>query len=82
MEGTNSQHTTVLQRHLASLKLVSRLLGHELHTQGGAKSITMSRDEVQEIQTAIDIFIEEMGRRTGGIGVGLGVETHIVPTRN
>lgn len=82
MEGQGNQYTNLLQRHLASLKLVSRLLGHELHTQGGAKSVTLSREEVREIQTAIDIFIEEVGRRAGQSGMHLGVETHIVPTRN
>lgn len=52
-----------LQRSLASLKLVSRLLSHELHAQSSGKSVTLSRDEVIEIQTVIDLFIEEASRR-------------------
>lgn len=53
-----------LQRSLASLKLVSRLLSHELHAQSSSKTVTLSRDEVLEIQTVIDLFIEEAARRT------------------
>ncbi len=83
-----------LYRQLAHLKVVSRLLGHELHSQGGSKSITLSREQVAEIQTTLDLFIEEASRRQGapsygggGLGRDGGVlptagETHIVPTRN
>jgi hypothetical protein len=52
-----------LQRSLASLKLVSRLLSHELHAQSSSKTVSLSRDEVVEIQTVIDLFIEEAARR-------------------
>lgn len=75
----------VLQRQLANLKLISRLLGHELHTQSGSKAIALSRDEVQEIQTTIDLFIEEVSRWQGGASSlgGLGApETRMVGTRN
>lgn len=47
------------QRHIATLKVVSRLLGHELKSQASGKAISMSRDEVTEIQTTIDLFIEQ-----------------------
>ena len=53
-------------RQLATLKIVSRLLSHELHAQSSSKSITLSKDEVNEIQTTIDLFIEQVGR-TGAI---------------
>jgi len=52
-----------MQRSLASLKLVSRLLSHELHAQSSSKTLTLSRDEVLEIQTVIDLFIEDASRR-------------------
>ena len=84
----NSKYSNSLSRHLATLKLVSRLLGHELHSQGGAKSITLSREEVMEMQTSIDIFIEEVSRRGGGQGssqsasLATPVETELVPARN
>ena len=84
----DSKHNP-LYRQLAHLKVVSRLLGHELHAQGASKSITLSRDQVIEIQTTIDLFIEDVGRRTGTAGhsreatsLPTAGETHIVPTRN
>lgn len=81
-------HTTprslgALARHLSNLKLISRLLGHELHTQGGSKTITLSRDEVQEIQTTLDLYIEEVSRLSAGLsggaaGGGGAAETRMV----
>lgn len=70
----NSQHKhgTHLERHLAQLKLVSRLLGHELHSQGGSKAIALSRDQVLEIQTALDLFIEQAAKRITGRSAGYG----------
>ena len=85
MENKSNHH---LVRQLAHLKVVSRLLGHELHAQGSAKSITLSREQVQEIQTTLDLFIEEASRRIGGgPSAGHGPlptagEAQLVPTRN
>ena len=70
MDNGNHKYGSNLQRHLSPLKLVSRLLGHEMHAQGGAKAITLSREQVIEVQTAIDLFIEEASRRVGGAGGG------------
>jgi hypothetical protein len=78
----NSQLPSGLQRHLTSLKLVSRLLGHELHAQSTQKVISLSRDAVQEIQTTLDLFIEECASRSntaGGLGAG---EPRLVGQRN
>lgn len=84
---TTPRNLGALARQLSNLKLVSRLLGHELHTQGGSKTITLSRDEVQEIQTTLDLYIEEVSRLsaglTGGSGLGAGgagSETRMVGT--
>ena len=49
------------------LKLISRLLGHELHSQGNAKAISLSRESVIEVQTTLDLFIEEASRQNMGI---------------
>lgn len=66
MESISSQKTSApTVRQLASLKIVSRLLAHELHSQATTKTVTMSKDEVIEIQTCIDLYIEEASRRTG-----------------
>ncbi len=86
MESNQTRTGGPLQRHLANLKLISRLLGHELHTQSSAKSITLSRDEVHEIQTTLDLFIEEATRRQSGVpgaaGAPAGGETRLVHSRN
>lgn len=82
MESTKTSNAT-FQRHLSNLKLLSRLLGHELHSQSGAKAITLSRDELEEMQTTIDLFIEEVTTRGGPLGSGLGSpETRLVGQRN
>lgn len=72
-----------MERQLAHLKIISRLLGHELHVQTSPR-ITLSRDEVIEIQTSIDLFIEEIGKkRAGGQGGGAfpELEVQAVPNR-
>lgn len=73
---------TQLLRQLASLKILSRLLGHELHAQGGAKTIQLSRDEVVEIQTTVDLYIEDLTRRQVGSSGSSNVETPLVTARN
>jgi hypothetical protein len=66
MEATLTPKAAVASaRQLASLKIVSRLLAHELHAQSSSKMLTLSKDEVVEIQTCIDLFIEEASRRQG-----------------
>lgn len=52
-----------LERQLAHLKIISRLLSHELSAQSSSR-LTLSREEVGEIQTSLDLFIEEvLGQR-------------------
>ncbi len=55
------------ERQLSHLKILSRLLAHELHAQNSPR-LTLSRDEVLEIQTSIDLFIEEALRVARGAG--------------
>lgn len=78
--GTKS--ATQLARQLANLKIVSRLLAHELHAQSSSKTITLSKDEVLEVQTCIDLFIEEMSRTKGGGSPAVPAETTLVGSRN
>ena len=59
--STRPTHPAI--RQLATLKVLSRLLGHELHAQSSTKMVTLSREEVLEIQTTVDLFIEELTRR-------------------
>ena len=78
--NTQHKHGSHLERHLAQLKLVSRLLGHELHSQGGSKAVALSREQVVEMQVALDLFIEEATKRLGGrSGGGYGPQSSSEP---
>lgn len=79
---SKAQNPTV--RQLASLKIVSRLLGHELHAQATSKTLQLSRDEVVEIQTTLDLFIEEISRRHGNPATAsaAAAEPTLVTARN
>ena len=59
MDNSSSSFVARVERELASLKIVSRLIGHELRAQSGQR-VTLSRDSLMEIQTSIDLFIEEV----------------------
>lgn len=85
----DSKQGNQLNRHLAHIKVVSRLLGHELHSQGAGKTIALSREQVIEIQTSLDLFIEEASRRVSGssgssrmVQEGQAPETRLVVARN
>ena len=85
MENQSSKPSNPILRQLASLKVLSRLLGHELHAQAATKTVALSRDEVLEIQTTIDLYIEDVSRRhsqapsAGGVA---SVEAPLSATRN
>jgi hypothetical protein len=69
MDSPSQQRpSSAIQRQLSNLKLISRLLGHEMHSQASAKSISLSRESVLEIQTTLDLFIEEASRNSMGLG--------------
>ena len=83
MEALNqTKFASQLGRQLASLKIVSRLLAHELHSQQGSKQVTLSRDEVSEIQTCVDLFIEEVSRRQGQVSGVSAAKPTLVAARN
>ncbi|MSR61063.1 MAG: hypothetical protein EXS08_01275 [Planctomycetes bacterium] len=65
-----------LERTLSHLKIVSRLLGHELHTQN-APRLSFSREEIVEIQTSIDLFIEDALKSARGTPGGQTREVEI-----
>lgn len=73
-----SSQSSQMERQLAHLKILSRLLGHELHAQTGPK-VTLSRDELREVQTSLDLFIEEfLHHKSPTAGLA---EVEPVPTR-
>jgi len=61
----DSRTSQPLLRQVSHLKVLSRLLGHELNVQSNSRTVTLSREEVLEVQTTLDLFIEEAGRRLG-----------------
>jgi len=85
MERTQSQNQpSKIERQISHLKIISRLLGHELHAQTSPR-LTLSREEVTEIQTSIDLFIEDVMQAKGRGGVGqlptAEAEVQAVPAR-
>ncbi len=84
----SSPTSSRVERQLAPLKLISRLLGHELHAQQSPR-ITLSREELLEVQTTIDLHIEAAlrgAKGNSGAGAGPGqlgseLEVQPVPTR-
>jgi len=74
--------TNQIGRQLASLKILSRLLAHEVHAQQSSKQVTLSRDEVLEIQTCLDLFIEEVSRRQSQASGAAPTEPTLVAARN
>ncbi len=82
MDMTSKSSKNVrIDRELAHLKILSRLLGHEMHSQTGSR-ITLSRDSVEEIQTSIDLFIESVhGSRSKAAPSVASVETTPVASR-
>ena len=94
MERPRNHHSaatrpTRVDRQLAPLKMVSRLLGHELHGQQSSR-LTLSREEVLEIQTTLDIYIENITKASSGLGnlesvpdrSGSELEVQAVPARS
>lgn len=65
-----------LERTLSHLKIISRLLGHELHAQNTPR-LSFSRDEIQEIQTSIDLFIEDALKNARGTPTGTTREVEL-----
>jgi hypothetical protein len=85
MDVPSTKPQNPILRQLANLKILSRLLAHEVHAQGASKTLTLSRDEISEVQTALDLYIEEISRRysqapsAGGVA---SVESPLAGVRN
>ena len=81
---TQPSRTPRNERQLAPLKLISRLLGHELHAQQSPR-VTLSREELVEVQTTIDLYIElatgRGGRKSAASEMAGELEVQAVPAR-
>ncbi|GAB4148412.1 MAG: hypothetical protein Fur0037_16710 [Planctomycetota bacterium] len=57
-----------VSRHLSQLKILSRLLEHELDSAKGGREVTIDRELVESFLDTLEIFIEDCDTSTGGRG--------------
>lgn len=86
MDSKNTNNfASRVERELSTLKLLSRLLGHELHSQNGQR-IQLSRPAVVEFQTTLDLFIEKVTKARGNSPLSstdtTPVEAGTIPARS
>lgn len=55
-----------VSRHLSQLKVLSRLLEHELDAAKGGREVTIDRDTIENFLDTLEIFIEDCDAQTGG----------------
>ena len=52
-------------RHLSQLKILSRLLEHELEAAKGAREVTMDRHLIENVLDTLEIFTDDCESVTG-----------------
>ena len=52
-------------RHLSQLKIVSRLLEHELDAAKGAREVTIDRHLVENVLDTLEIFVDDCESASG-----------------
>ena len=55
-----------VNRHLSQLKVLTRLLDHELEAAKGANEITLDRDLVENALDTLEIFTDDCDAVSGG----------------
>jgi hypothetical protein len=53
-------------RHLSQVKILSRLLEHELEAAKGGRELTLDRDLVENVLDTLEIFTDDCETITGG----------------
>jgi hypothetical protein len=67
LEKQHDQNITgFVQRRLSQLKLLSRLVEHELNAGKGGKDVTLDRQLAESILDTVEIFIEDFEKTHGG----------------
>ena len=56
-----------VHRRMSQLKILSRLLEHELDAAKGAKDISLDRGIIEDTLDTLEIFIEDVEGVNGGI---------------
>lgn len=64
-----------VSRHLSQVKLLSRVLEHELDLAKGAREVTFDRDTVENILDTLEIFVEDCEGATGARDRAKGLES-------
>jgi hypothetical protein len=63
VDGSIGNYT---HRRLAHLKVISRLIEHELSGAKGSKDLSMERDLVENVLDTLEMFIEDFEDMHGG----------------
>ena len=53
-------------RHLSQLKILTRLLDHELEAAKGAREVTLDRDLIENVIDTLEIFTDDCEVASGG----------------
>lgn len=53
-------------RHLSQLKILTRLLDHELEAAKGAREVTLDRDLIENVLDTLEIFTDDCESISGG----------------
>jgi hypothetical protein len=65
MESKPENIGKYVSRHLAQLKILSRLVEHELDAAKGGREVTIDRDLIESFLDTLDIFVEDCEGQTG-----------------
>lgn len=68
-------------RHLSQLKIMTRLLDHELEAAKGAREVTLDRDLLENVLDTLEIFTDDCEMVSGGSRERATVESKPVVAR-
>src|SRR5262249_58201005 len=55
-----------VSRHLSQIKLLARVLEHELDVAKGAREVTIDRHTIENVLDTLEIFVEDCEGAAGG----------------
>ena len=68
-------------RRLSQLKILTRLLDHELEAAKGAREVTLDRDLIENVLDALEVFTDDCEADNGGVRERAKVEQKPVVAR-
>ncbi|MCC6782003.1 MAG: hypothetical protein IT457_04095 [Planctomycetes bacterium] len=69
MDKSDTGTNKFVHRHLSQLKVLSRLLEHELDASKGSAEVTLDRELFENLLDTVEIFVEDVEREHGGRAV-------------